>query len=118
MLARNGGFERYVGNKKPLISFTQLGCCDAPERKYELYKSHVHLLNFILFVSIISHLLKEENFNVKYSFYRPGRLNPTCVNDSSQWRTEGGGVWGVQAPPPEIPKALQNRAKLNPIMKT
>ena len=32
----------------------------------------------------------------------------------------GGGVgWGVQRlPPPEIPKALQNRAKLNPIMKT
>ena len=29
------------------------------------------------------------------------------------------GVWGVQPPPrPEIPKALQNRAKLNPIVKT
>jgi len=38
MLARNGGFERYVANKKPLISFTQLGCCDAPDRKYKLYK--------------------------------------------------------------------------------
>jgi hypothetical protein len=25
MLARNGGFERYVANKKPLISFMQLG---------------------------------------------------------------------------------------------
>ena len=33
-----------------------------------------------------------------------------------QWRTGGGG-WGVQTPP-EIPKALQNRAKLNPIVKT
>jgi len=32
-----------------------------------------------------------------------------------QWRTEGGG--GVQPPPPEIPKALQNRPKLNPIVK-
>jgi len=32
-----------------------------------------------------------------------------------QWRTEGGGrVWGFK---PEIPKALQNRAKLNPIVK-
>ena len=30
---------------------------------------------------------------------------------------KGGGVWGVQHPP-EIPKALQNRAKLNPIVKT
>jgi len=25
---------------------------------------------------------------------------------------------GVKSPPPEIPKALQNRAKLNPIVKT
>jgi len=34
-----------------------------------------------------------------------------------QWRIEGE-VWGVQTPPPEIPKALKNRAKLNPIVKT
>jgi len=33
----------------------------------------------------------------------------------TQWRT-GGGV--VQPPPPEIRKALQNRTKLNPIVKT
>jgi len=33
-----------------------------------------------------------------------------------QWRTEG--VKGVQPPPPEIPKTLQNRAKVNPIVKT
>ena len=39
---------------------------------------------------------------------------PTLWYD--QWRTEGG--WGVQTLPPEIPKALQNRAKLNPIVKT
>jgi len=26
--------------------------------------------------------------------------------------------WGVQTPPPEIPKALQNRAKLNPSVRT
>ena len=31
-----------------------------------------------------------------------------------QWRTEG--AWGVQ--PPQIPKALQNRTKLKPIVKT
>ena len=37
-----------------------------------------------------------------------------------QWRTEGGlGCLGCSnPPPPEIPKALQNRAKLNPIVKT
>ena len=29
----------------------------------------------------------------------------------------GGGILGVQTPP-EIPKALQNRAKLNPTVKT
>jgi hypothetical protein len=33
---------------------------------------------------------------------------------SNQWCTEG----GFKRPPPEIPKALQNRAKLNPIVKT
>ena len=32
-----------------------------------------------------------------------------------KWRTRGG---GVQPPPLEIPKALQNRDKLNPIVKT
>jgi len=30
---------------------------------------------------------------------------------------EGGFGWG-STPPPEIPKALQSRAKLNPIVKT
>jgi len=41
-----------------------------------------------------------------------------------QWRTEGwgGGGWlvggGTTPHQPEIPKALQNRAKLNPIVKT
>jgi len=29
-----------------------------------------------------------------------------------------GGVCGFKPPPPDIPKALQNRAKLNPIVKT
>jgi len=35
-----------------------------------------------------------------------------------QWRTEGGGGGCQTRPPPEIPKALQNRAKLKPIVKT
>jgi len=30
----------------------------------------------------------------------------------------GGGVGEFNPPPPEIPKALQNRAELNPIVKT
>ena len=32
--------------------------------------------------------------------------------------TYPGGGWGVQTTSPKIPKALQNRAKLNPIVKT
>ena len=35
----------------------------------------------------------------------------------AQWCTGRGAFWGVN-PPPEIPKALQNHAKLNPIVKT
>jgi len=36
-----------------------------------------------------------------------------------QWRTEGGGSGlGGSTPSPEIPKVLQNRAKLYPIVKT
>jgi len=37
------------------------------------------------------------------------------LSASSQWRTGGGCVFN---PPPEIPKTLQNRAKLTPIVKT
>ena len=44
-----------------------------------------------------------------------------CVCDfvcmHSQWRTEGG-FGKFKPPPPEIHKALQNRAKLSPIVKT
>ena len=41
------------------------------------------------------------------------------IYEKNQWRTEGGRVWGGwNHPPPEIPKAHQNRAKLNPIVKT
>ena len=39
-----------------------------------------------------------------------------AFNNTGQWRTEGG--FGMFNTPPEIPKALQNRAKLNPIVKT
>jgi len=37
------------------------------------------------------------------------------VVNHRQWRTEGE---GGSTSPPEIPKALQNHAKLNPIVKT
>jgi len=39
-------------------------------------------------------------------------------SSGAQWRTEGGGVWVFNPLPPEIPKALQNGAKINPIVKT
>ena len=47
-------------------------------------------------------------------------ITNTCIKIMegwTEWRTERG-VRGVQTPPPEIPKALQNRAKLTPIVKT
>jgi len=40
---------------------------------------------------------------------------PTNALIYYQWRPGEGG--GVQTAPPEIPKALQNRAKLSPIVK-
>ena len=51
---------------------------------------------------------------------------PFILPTRNQWPTKsGGGGWGgggslegSNPPPPEIPKALQNRAKLNPIVKT
>jgi len=39
-----------------------------------------------------------------------GKIKPCCGVPR--------GVWGVQTPPPEIPKALQNCVKLNSIVKT
>ena len=42
-------------------------------------------------------------------------ITTECEGGSVAYR---GGVWGVQTPPAEIPKALQNRAKLNPTVKT
>ena len=43
-----------------------------------------------------------------------GMTLPQAADGRDQWRTEG--KFGVfKPPPPEIPKALQNRAKLNPI---
>ena len=41
----------------------------------------------------------------------------SCSGTSDQWRTESERL-GCSNPPPEIPKALQNRAKLDPIVKT
>jgi len=41
----------------------------------------------------------------------------TCKVYLVQWRTEWVVLGGFK-PPPQIPKAFQNRAKLNPIVKT
>jgi len=50
------------------------------------------------------------------------RLGVVTINPyTAQWRNEvGGGVWrgGSGLPPSEIPKALQNRAKLILIVKS
>jgi len=44
-------------------------------------------------------------------------ISPQKFFRYNQWRTEVGGL-GCSTPPPEIPKALQNRVKLNPTVKT
>ena len=55
-------------------------------------------------------------FSVKYElqFFCVSLATPTIR--VLQWRTDG--LFGGFKPPPQIPKALQNRAKLNPIVKT
>ena len=50
--------------------------------------------------NLIQYLLQNDKYEMNNDLY------------SVQWRTEGGGGGG------EIPKALQNSAKLNPIVKT
>ena len=56
---------------------------------------------------------------LRTSSWRGAKLSPTAtfVEDRVEVSDVPRGVWGVQ-PPPEIPKALQNRAKLAPIVKT
>ena len=60
-------------------------------------------------------------FNLPSTFrYTAERLNMesyTQARTHAQWRTEGWGFGGFK-PPAKIPKALQNRAKLNPIAET
>jgi len=53
-------------------------------------------------------------------WYFVGLHFPSHRYSDCQWLTEGGlvGGGGVEPPPQEIPKSLQNCAKLNPIVKT
>ena len=46
------------------------------------------------------------------------RISETYRTELSGTHTSGVPRGGVQPPPPDIPKAHQNRAKLNPIVKT
>jgi len=56
-------------------------------------------------------------FNIKQSSVLT-LFVPCPVTSHPQWGTGGGGLGGwFKPPPPEIPKALQNRAKLKPIVK-
>jgi len=60
-------------------------------------------------------LVRADRFPVRRKWPQAWGGGPFFVTkDWDQGRTGG----GVQPPPPEIPKALQNRAKLNPIVKT
>ena len=66
------------------------------------------LSNNFLIILFLSHVTYLEISGKKYWFLLACYLHSSGVPR---------GVWGVQ-PPPEIPKALQNRAKLNAILKT
>ena len=59
---------------------------------------------------------RQQPFNVAWEIIDVYCKNHKCGGD--QWRTEGGLGCSNHPPPPEIPKALQNRAKLKPIVKT
>ena len=52
-----------------------------------------------------------------FAGYKNTTFLPVEIFGLMQWRTEGG-LGGVQTPLLEIPKTLQHRAKLNPIVKT
>ena len=82
---------------------------------HDMYHYLLTYMSFLEFISLnsvflLNHLLlfDAENSSVKT---KTCILKCNCV----QWPTEGG---GCSNPPPEIPNALQNRAKLNPIVKT
>jgi len=67
---------------------------------------------------IKTHILCSVTFFSKIVlFYEISVENSFCRRQPVAYRSGG---LGVQPPPPvtEIPKALQNRAKLNPIVKT
>ena len=74
------------------------------KRYTRLREQTAHMFSQILWLSISA-----LPGNLKYV----SSLNFSVGNALKQWRTKG-----VQTPLPQIPKALQNRAKLNPIVKT
>jgi hypothetical protein len=67
------------------------------------------------FFSLILIFLLQDITETILSFQIELSINPFCYLSVAY---RGGEVWGVQTPSPEIPKALQNRAKLNQILKT
>ena len=69
--------------------------------------------------AVISAALRVRVHAVRQALLMNQCNNITRILSKRQWGTEGGGVWGVQPPiHPEISKDLQNRVKLNPIVKT
>ena len=108
------------------LGFTCLlySCLDLFFMANTLYSSS---LLFLLFRNA-SLTIRIANFCVCYikynSYLTENTVRFRCKDHSvnaAQWRTGGGGggeFWGVQTPHPEIPKALQNRAILTPIVKT
>ena len=92
-----------------------------------------HGAYFVFFITAVSLLFRNvsltiqiANFCVSYikynSYFIENTVRLLCKDhlvDAVQWRTErGGGLGCSNPPPPEVPKVIQNRATLTPIVKT
>ena len=63
-------------------------------------------------------LLSDYLWRFKFTDVHEKTVLKECATDSGVPRGAGWGVWVLKPHPPEIPKAFQNRSKLNSIVKT
>ena len=105
----------------PIVGFVKIRSCDYkglvwhPNQWTVMQKYHCNrwgsLVEYQPDISFVSYL------HLTFSFFLP-RAIPYLSLFFPPSSGVPRGVWGVQTPPPEIPKSLQYRAKLNLILKT